>query len=115
MMAAQLFLSSQSRLPDVLPAVPGGDKLQHGTWFFVLGLLAFRSGRLGEGWSRPVTAGLVLAGALLWGAGDELHQLFVPGRQAEVADLAADVAGTALAVALGEPLLRRLGRRRPAP
>jgi hypothetical protein len=43
--------------------------------------------------SRPRIMMLVLFGCLVFGALDELHQMFVPGRQAEWIDLAADTAG----------------------
>jgi VanZ family protein len=109
MMAAQVFLSSQSRLPRVLPALPHVDKLEHGAWFCLLGLLAFRAVREGEGWSPRGATLFLVAGALAWGVSDEWHQSFVPGRSVEGADVAADVVGAALAGVVAEPLLRRLG------
>jgi VanZ family protein len=109
MLAVQLFLSSKGRLPSVFPCFPGTDKLQHATWFFLLGLLVWRAGRNGEGWTRACSAAVVLGGGLLWGASDELHQAFVPGRAVEALDLVADVIGASLAALLAEPILRRLG------
>jgi len=38
-------------------------------------------------------AGLAIAIAVSYGLTDEVHQMFVPGRSAEVADLIADAAG----------------------
>ena len=109
MMAAQFYLSSQSRLPQVLPALPHVDKLEHGVWFFVLGLLAFRAVREGEGWSARGASLFLVAGALAWGVSDEFHQSFVPGRAVEAADVAADLAGAAVTGTVAERLLRRFG------
>lgn len=108
MMAVQVVLSSQSHLPAPLAPLSGIDKALHAGWFFLLGLLAYRAGRVGEGWPRRRTAFLVILGALLWGISDEAHQAFVPGRDVEAADVAADVAGAAAAALVAEPLLRRL-------
>jgi VanZ family protein len=109
MLGAQLYLSSQSRLPRVLPSFHGADKVLHAGWFLILALLAWRAGRSAEGWSRGRTAIVLLVAATAWGALDEWHQSFVPGRDVEAADIAADVAGAALAVIVAEPTLRRLG------
>ncbi|MHB1044727.1 MAG: VanZ family protein [Thermoanaerobaculia bacterium] len=111
MMGVQLWLSSQGRLPDALSPFPGSDKLAHGGWFFLLALLAWRAARAGEAWPRPRRVVGLLVGAALWAVSDEAHQSFVPGRAVEAADLAADVAGAALALALAEAAL--LARRLP--
>jgi VanZ family protein len=63
----------------------------------VQGFLLYRSirwpGRAGIAWGRILT----VAGALaLVGTVDEIHQLWIPGRGMEAADLLADVAGAAL-------------------
>ena len=107
MLASQVYLSSQSHLPAVLPPFPSSDKVLHAGWFFLLGLLVWRAARNGEGWSRRQTALLLILGALLWGISDEAHQSFVPGRDVEAADVAADVAGATVAAACAEPLFRR--------
>ena len=109
MMGVQVFLSSKSHLPDVLSVVSVPDKVLHASWFFLLGLLTYRAAREGEGCTGRRAVLVVVLGALLWGSSDELHQSFVPGRQVEVGDVAADVAGAALAALVAEPLLRRLG------
>ncbi len=111
MLAAQYALSSRPRLPQVGPEFPGADKLQHAVWFLLLGLLAWRAARLGEGWGRGRSAATILLAAALWGISDEWHQSFVPGRSVEAADVAADVTGTAVALLVAEPRLRRAGAR----
>jgi VanZ family protein len=110
MLAIQVMLSSRSQLPPLplLRSLPASDKIAHAGWFFLLGLLAYRAARHGEGWSRRQTTLALVLGALLWGISDEVHQFFVPGRDVEAADVAADVAGAAVAVGVAEPLLRRL-------
>ncbi len=113
MMGVQLWLSSQGRLPDALSPFPGSDKLAHGGWFFLLALLAWRAARDGEAWPRRRRVVGLLVGASLWAISDEAHQSFVPGRAVEAADLLADVAGAALALALAEGVLA--ARRLPRP
>jgi VanZ family protein len=46
----------------------------------------------------------------LYGVSDELHQLFVPGRNCDWHDVVADAAGSLLGAALGSALATR--RRR---
>lgn len=73
----------------LIDLTPPWDKLYHAGNFGVLaGLLYLASGR----------AWLALALASLYGAGDELHQAFVPGRSADAADWLADTLGAAVAV-----------------
>ncbi len=108
MMVVQVVLSSRSHLPAVLPPFPSSDKVLHAGWFFLLGLLAWRAARDGEGWPRRRTTLVLVLGALLWGISDEAHQFFVPGRDVEAADVAADVVGAVAAAIVAEPLLRRL-------
>ena len=92
--AAFLFLlSSRSSVPS--PGVPHLDKVAHFGVYFVLGaLLCYAAGRTG---ASLVT--VVLIGAL-YGASDEFHQWFVPGRSVSLADWIADVAGVAAAAYL---------------
>ena len=84
------------------------DKVLHALVYAVLGGLCCLAARRTWSFGRR---GLVLVGAfcaLLYGMTDELHQLFVPGRSADVYDVVADgvggLIGAAIAVAL--PLAR---------
>ena len=99
MMALIFVLSSISGLPSL----PGGvdDSVPHAVEYSVLAALLLR-GLVGARWRR-VTVWAACAAALLatlYGVTDELHQWFVPGRTAEVADLVADASGAVVAVSL---------------
>jgi VanZ family protein len=83
-----------------LPAPPGGltDKHAHLVTYAVLcalivwGLTDRAPGR--TTWSIAAAAAVLAA---LYGASDEWHQSFVPGRETSGLDLAADTAGAVLA------------------
>lgn len=107
----EFFLSAQSPsgLPGFGPWFWQKDKVEHAFYFFVTGVLAVRAARAGEGWGRTKTAVFLLLAAVLWGCSDEIHQSYTPGRDVEIGDVLADVAGVALAVVVGERLLRRVG------
>jgi VanZ family protein len=107
----EFFLSAQSpsSMPDLGPWFWEKDKVEHAGYFFVTGLLAVRAARFGEGWSRGKTAVFLILAGLLWGCSDEIHQSFTPDRDVEIGDVLADTAGVALAVALGEKILRKMG------
>ncbi|HLP09111.1 MAG TPA: VanZ family protein [Opitutaceae bacterium] len=85
------------------PAAPpvsfvGIDKVAH---FGVFGLLATLVLRMPSVWRRFGGRGwLAVAAVSLFGATDEWHQSFTPGRSVEVADWIADTTGAALAVLL---------------
>jgi len=82
-----------------LPSVRVSDKLIHIGEYGLLGLLVCRAltAHLTT-WPRSRIALLSLLVAICYGATDELHQLFVPARSAELADVAADGVGVMLAV-----------------
>lgn len=84
----------QSSLSDV--SIPGGasDKVVHALGYVLLSVLLVRA--LAGGLPARVPASVAVVSAALavaYGASDELHQLFVSGRTADLADLAADAAG----------------------
>ena len=111
--AAVVFIvSAQQRLPQ-LPGVLAWDKLQHSTGFVLGGLLLARAL---EG-TRGATL-LAFAIGLVYAATDELHQLFVPGRNADPRDWLADALGLAVGVAAWRLYIflveRRARRRAPA-
>lgn len=95
-----------------LPALGVGDKSLHALEYAPLGLLTLRWFLRGWAWEtrRALPAGWTAA--VLYGALDEVHQHFVPGRQADPADLLADALGAALGAAAGVGLVRP-GRSRP--
>jgi VanZ family protein len=84
-----------SSIPDLGTGLGGWDlvlrKLAHATEFAILGVLLLRAiGRV-----RPAF-GLAAAFAVT----DEIHQAFVPGRQASPLDVVIDVTGIAIGLAL---------------
>ncbi len=114
LLAFEFWLSSLPpwRLPLFGPWFEGKDKVEHVLYFLFTGLLAVRAARFGEGWGRAKTGVFLLLAAILWGCSDEIHQSFVPGRSVEIGDVLADVAGVAIAVGIGERLLRAFGLER---
>lgn len=92
--AALLFgLSSlpAGTTPSSPISFPGDDKVAHAALYAVLGgLLRLALGRTGP----------AIALAAAYGATDEVHQAFVPGRDADAFDWFADLVGAALGAAL---------------
>ena len=76
------------------------DKLTHFVLYAVEAFLLYRAvswpGRTGFAASRVLTVVGILA---VWGALDEAHQEWIPGRMMDSGDLAADVAGAAVGAA----------------
>jgi VanZ family protein len=109
------LLSGQSKFPISEP-FSSFDKLVHVSEFALLGAaLAFGhyAGRTrGTEGRRPVRSwlGIWAVGAGL-GLLDEVHQIFVPGRNPDAADAAVDALGIALGIGLFWLLRRRAGTR----
>jgi VanZ family protein len=98
--AAMIFyLSSLSHPEHSLPSFLShlSDKLLHAMEYAGLGGLCYRAFRWGSH-ERVASHALVLAMSLasLYGLGDELHQSFVPFRDASWLDWAADTIGAAI-------------------
>lgn len=95
--AATIFLASsrEANAPEFTRWIPRFDKLAHFSVYGLLGTLMLRG--LGR---RRWAPWLAIAAVSLFGASDEWHQSFVPGRSCEVADWVADTLGAALAVGL---------------
>jgi VanZ family protein len=89
-MAAIFYVSS---LPD--PAIPSGtDKPLH--WVAYLGLAVIVIRALAGGLPGPIDVWIAAVAMLItvgYAVTDEVHQMFVPGRSAEMSDLLADAAG----------------------
>lgn len=93
------------------PSVPAGgiplDKVTHLLLYAVEAFLLYCAiawkGRPGFAWSRI----LILIGTMAaWGALDEAHQEWVPGRMMDSADFFADVAGATVGAFLAAAMAR---------
>jgi VanZ family protein len=94
-MAAIFVVSS---LPDAPLPSNMSDKSGHVLAYAGLGLTVVRA--VAGGLPRPITLRLALLSIAIttgYGATDEIHQSFVPGRTADVGDLYADGAGAVAA------------------
>ena len=80
-----------------LPALVD-DRVAHFLQYFGLGVLVYLAvagfDRIGRPWGVVAT---VVSFAALWGALDEYHQSFVPGRDSSLKDLGFDIAGATAA------------------
>ena len=103
------YLSSRSKFPVESP-FSGFDLLAHVGLFGLLGLLLGWALLPPGGRGTLGRAGWAVGLGLLAGVADECHQLFVPGRNADVWDAAADVLGVAVGVGLSAWLARRARR-----
>lgn len=91
-MALIFYLSSQAYIP-VPGVIEGQDKLMHFGAYAALGVF------VAGGWRRPgrplswrdLTIAVLVV--IAYGASDEFHQSFVPGRQVSAWDLLADSLG----------------------
>ncbi len=110
------LIYSQSAKSD--PAAPPGgmsDKSAHFLAYAVLGATVVRA--LAGGRPAAMTAGRIALAAFvatLYGASDEVHQMFVPNRTPELLDLAADAAGSVAGAAGLAVVARVIDRARRA-
>ena len=107
-----VYLSSQSypdqRLPSFIFSI--SDKVLHACEYGVLGILLYRAFKhtIPKGGSM----GLAIACVIAFGISDEIHQWFVPERQADIWDVVADTFGAVFLV-FGWVLITEKERRRP--
>lgn len=115
-LAIAVLIFSASGRPSVAgPRILHFDKVVHFCVYGLLGTLACRTtrGRAGPWWA--------LFAVSAYGASDEWHQSFVPGRATELGDWVADTTGAAVAILLYRrwswyrtrletPLTKRAGR-----
>jgi VanZ family protein len=92
--AAVIFILSSIPGP-AFPALPVAnfDKFAHASVYCVLGFLCFLA--IPKSPARKSSTYVLVAGVLvtLYGFSDEFHQLFVPGRSADLRDVFADCIG----------------------
>ncbi len=96
-----IFVQSCFPSPDVIRHLHWSDKLLHLGGYALLGALTVRMLKRELPGVRPwKIIGLVVLAGTLYGVSDELHQVFVPGRHADVMDVVADMAGSTLGALL---------------
>lgn len=97
--AAFIFLLSSLERPPFLADFDLNDKWKHFLLFTVFAVLVYRSAAVSM--ERPAAAGwmtVLLVSA--YGATDELHQYFVPGRSCDWRDWLADTVAAIVIVAV---------------
>jgi VanZ family protein len=102
------YLSSLSQIPW---AVRYPDYLEHSIEYLGLSLLTARA--LNDGLRRTVPRRTLVLSFLLcvgYAIGDEIHQMFVPNRLADVRDVLSDAVGAAIGLGVLD-WSRRLRRR----
>ena len=110
---AIVYLSSQSNpaqqlhLPSFIFNI--NDKFLHACEYGVLGILLYRA--LKYTTPNAGNMGLAIICVIAFGISDEIHQWFVPQRQADILDLVADTFGAAFLI-FGWVLITEKGRRR---
>ena len=111
-LAWALAITIVSAIPH-LSAPPVGltfsDKLAHFTEYFVLGaLVTFGSWRSG---SRLLNLPVAILLCAAFGAIDELHQSFVPGRSMDIYDVIADTIGASSGTSAMSIYYRKMQKR----
>ncbi len=97
---------------DAMPSsiIFSQDKLLHGGVYAVLGFLAYRGIRRRGMTAWRAAAWITFGICVLYGASDEFHQHFVPGRSMDIFDLLADGVGVASAIGVARVLEVRAAR-----
>lgn len=103
-----IFWESSHALP--IPLAHNSDKLVHALAYATLALCWFWA-LVPFGWTPWMTGIVAFTAAALYGIADEIHQSFVPNRDAATYDALADAAGAAIASAIGWLVLRRARMR----
>jgi hypothetical protein len=104
-------LSSLSR-GVYIPSPFGVDKVVHFVEYGILGFLLTRLiANARSGLSRKFLLGLVVILATLYGISDEVHQAFVPGRNASLWDVLADGLGGMMGAVVHTKFIRKRENR----
>jgi VanZ family protein len=89
-----IYIQSANPSPDQIPSIPFIDKVLHCAAYGIMGILfyrAYQTLRIKD--NIRILMLLSVVSASLYGISDEIHQSFVPFREAEVADVIADIIG----------------------
>jgi VanZ family protein len=104
------YLSSQPSI-DAPMLFPGQDKLFHLVVFGILGFLLMGTLQSSQNGYRQRQLWWIALAVMLYGASDEFHQHFVPGRSVDVYDVLADALGGLLGAWTMYQLSRMTGNR----
>jgi VanZ family protein len=105
-----IFIQSAQPSPDLIPQRPLLDKLLHCLAYFILGILFFRAYRaLPIKISHNILIFISISSSILYGISDEIHQHFVPLRQADIMDVLADALGSVFGVLMYRLWGKKLG------
>ena len=101
-----IYIQSAHPSPDQIPSFPFVDKILHCAAYGILGILfyrAYQTLRIKD--NIRLLMVLSVVSASLYGISDEIHQSFVPFREAEGADVIADFIGAFCGVYLYQVLV----------
>jgi VanZ family protein len=98
---AMVFIQSAFPAPEKLPSFFLMDKMIHFALYAVMGILFYRAYKtLPLAYRYQILMLLSFTSASLYGISDEIHQHFVPYREADFFDVVADAIGAACGVYL---------------
>jgi len=101
-----IYIQSANPSPEQIPSFPFVDKVLHFVAYGIMGILFYRAYQtLRIKNNIQMLMLLSVVSASLYGISDEIHQSFVPFREAEVADVIADMLGAAIGVLLYQLLV----------
>jgi VanZ family protein len=101
-----IYIQSANPSPEQIPSIPFVDKVLHCAAYGILGILfyrAYQTLRIKD--NLPMLVLLSVVSASLYGISDEIHQSFVPFREAAVGDVIADIIGAFSGVYLYQLLM----------
>ncbi len=108
-----IYIQSANPSPKQIPSFPFVDKVLHFVAYGIMGILfyrAYQTLRIKDHMQMLILLSVVSAS--LYGVSDEIHQSFVPFRNAEIADVVADFFGAVCGVYLYHLLVvSRMNRR----
>ena len=90
-----IFIQSSYPSPETVPDLPYLDKLLHFSAYAVLGALFLRAFKTTQ-FKNNINLVIILSilASSFYGISDEVHQYFVPCRNADIMDVLADILGS---------------------